>query len=93
MNFNSSEIASFIALLLSSVNLFAAVRTIMSAGEKKDRVWIHQQLDWMANMGAIAVVDAGTVKIATLLPAGWAHLRRERFIEGIKKPSPLKQGI
>jgi flagellar capping protein FliD len=35
MNFNSSEIASFIALLLSSVNLFAAVRTIMSAGEKK----------------------------------------------------------
>jgi hypothetical protein len=59
----------------------------------QDRVWIHQQLDWMANMGAIAVVDAGTVKIATLLPAGWAHLRRERFIEGIKKPSPLKQGI
>lgn len=59
----------------------------------QDRVWIHQQLDWMANMGAIHVVDAGSVKIATLLDAGWAHLRRQRFIEGIKKPSALKRSV
>lgn len=59
----------------------------------QDRPWIHQQLDWMANMGAVSVVDAGTVKIATLLPAGWRHLRREQFIEGIKRPSPLKREV
>jgi flagellar capping protein FliD len=35
MSFNQSDITALIALLLSSVNLFAAVRTIMSAGEKK----------------------------------------------------------
>jgi hypothetical protein len=41
----------------------------------------------MANMGAIVVVDAGSVKIATLAPGGWRHLRRQLFIEGIKRPS------
>lgn len=35
MSFNQSDITALIALLLSSVNLFAAVRTILSAGEKK----------------------------------------------------------
>ncbi len=59
----------------------------------QERPWIHQQLDWMANMGAISVIEAGTVKIATLLPAGWRHIRREQFIDGIKRPSPLKHGI
>ncbi|HAU74419.1 hypothetical protein ASD46_09480 [Rhizobium sp. Root491] len=59
----------------------------------QDRPWIHQQLDWMANMGAITVMNAGTVKIATLLPAGWHHLRREHFIDGIKRPSPLKRDV
>jgi hypothetical protein len=59
----------------------------------QDRPWIHQQLDWMANMGAITVLNAGTVKIATLTPAGWRHLRREHFIDGIKRPSPVRPGI
>ncbi|WP_160009802.1 DUF2730 family protein [Rhizobium sp. 18055] len=35
MSFNQSDITALIALLLSSVNLFAAIRTILSAGEKK----------------------------------------------------------
>ncbi|MBB3963501.1 DUF2730 family protein [Rhizobium metallidurans] len=35
MNFTQSDITSLVALLLSSINLFAAIRTILSAGEKK----------------------------------------------------------
>lgn len=59
----------------------------------QDRAWIHKQLDWMANMGAISVFEAGTVKIATLLPDGSKHLRREQFIDGIKRPSALKREV
>lgn len=55
----------------------------------QDRPWIHLQLDWMANMGAITVVDAGTVKIATLAPGGRRHLKGQVFIDGIKQPTHL----
>lgn len=35
MSFDLAVVTSVVALLLSSVNLFAAVKTMMSAGEKK----------------------------------------------------------
>lgn len=53
------------------------------------RAWIHQQLDWMAIVGAIVVVNAGTVKIATITPAGKNHLARRLFLDGIKVPSTI----
>ena len=53
----------------------------------QDRPWIHQQLGYLENMGAITLVDAGTVKIASLTEAGHRHLRRQVFIEGVKRPS------
>ncbi|WP_421579109.1 hypothetical protein [Shinella sp. M31] len=59
----------------------------------EERPWIHQQLDYMAKMGAITILEAGTVKIASLTPAGWKHLRRQEFIEGIKRPSVSKAGV
>ncbi|WP_411037621.1 hypothetical protein [Shinella sp. BYT-45] len=58
----------------------------------EERPWIHQQLDYMAKMGAITVLEAGSVKIASLTPAGWRHLRRQEFIEGIKRPS-IRAGV
>ncbi|CDN54744.1 Phage related protein [Neorhizobium galegae bv. officinalis bv. officinalis str. HAMBI 1141] len=59
----------------------------------QERPWIHQQLDWMANMGAVIILEAGTVKIASLTPAGWRHLRRQQFIDGIKRPSATQPGV
>lgn len=59
----------------------------------EERAWIHQQLDYMEKMGAITVLAAGTVKIATLTPAGWKHLRRQEFIDGIKRPSVHKKDV
>jgi hypothetical protein len=59
----------------------------------QERPWIHLQLDYMANMGAIMILEAGTVKIASLTDAGWRHLGREQFIEGIKRPTtPIRRG-
>ncbi|GLK85702.1 VpaChn25_0724 family phage protein [Ancylobacter defluvii] len=53
----------------------------------RDRAWVHRQLDYLAEMGAVAVKDAGTVKVATLLHAGRRHVNREIAIEGVKRPS------
>lgn len=59
----------------------------------EERPWIHQQLDYMMKMGAVTLVEAGTVRIASLTPAGWKHLRRQEFIDGIKRPSVHKKDV
>lgn len=53
----------------------------------QDRPWIHQQLDYLRNMDAVTVLDAGSVKIATLTDLGHRHLDRHVVIEGVKRPS------
>lgn len=53
----------------------------------QDRPWIHQQLEYLRNMDAITVVDAGSVKIATLSEHGRRHVDRHIAIEGVKRPS------
>jgi len=56
-------------------------------GIRRDRSWVHGELDWLAEHGAIAVKDEGTVKVATLAEKGKRHLDREIAIEGVKRPS------
>ncbi|CAD7055391.1 hypothetical protein RHAB21_00708 [Pseudorhizobium halotolerans] len=53
----------------------------------QERPWIHQQMEYLRTMEAITVVDAGTVKIATLTDHGHRHLSRHIAIEGVKRPS------
>ena len=48
--------------------------------------WVHTELAWLAEMGAVTLVDAGTVKVASLTEYGHRHLRREVAIEGIQRP-------
>lgn len=56
-------------------------------GIRKDREWVHDELNWLADRGAITVRAPGTVVIATLTEKGHRHLRREIVIEGVKRPS------
>ncbi len=56
-------------------------------GIDKPREWIHGELDWLAEMGAVAQTKPGTVVVATLTEKGHRHLRRAIVIEGIKRPS------
>lgn len=51
------------------------------------RAWVHQQIDYLELMSAVKVVNAGTVKIATLTDLGRRHLDRHYVIEGVKRPS------
>ncbi|MGK7664242.1 MULTISPECIES: VpaChn25_0724 family phage protein [unclassified Marinovum] len=56
-------------------------------GIRRDREWVHDELNWLHERGAIATRRAGSVMIATLQEKGHRHLRREIVIEGVKRPS------
>lgn len=54
---------------------------------KEDRVWIHEQMEYLAKREAILLTRAGTVMVGTLAKRGRRHLNREVAIEGVKRPS------
>lgn len=58
-------------------------------GIRQDRAWVHQQLDYLANLGAVSVVTAGTVKVASLTLTGKRHIDRAEglVLEGVTRPS------
>jgi hypothetical protein len=70
---------------LNSNLLVAALETY---GITKSRDWVHDELRWLADIGAVKVNEAGTVRIATITAKGRDHVERRVAIEGIKRPSP-----
>ncbi len=56
-------------------------------GIRQERAWVHTQLDYLANLGAIQVVTANTVKVATLTTLGKRHIDREIVLENVTRPS------
>lgn len=63
-------------------------RTLEIFGINMSRDWVHDELAWLATMGAISVTETGSVRIASLKPKGADHVERRQVIEGIKRPSP-----
>lgn len=63
------------------------VATLELFGISKPREWVHQQLAYLAEMGGVTVMDAGTIKVATLTELGARHVARTAVIEGVKRPS------
>ena len=56
----------------------------------RTRDWLHVQLAFLADVGAISVSDMGSVKIATLRPLGLDHVERRIRIDGVKILSPAE---
>lgn len=56
-------------------------------GIDRERAWVHGELDWLAEMGAVTLLKPGSVVVATLTEKGHRHLRRAIVIEGVKRPS------
>lgn len=54
---------------------------------RKDRAWVHDEINWLAERGAVTVVRAGSLLVPTLTEKGHRHLRREIVIEGVRRPS------
>ncbi len=53
----------------------------------KPRVWVEQELDYLASMGAVKLHAAGTVKIAQLTAHGARHLSFAIAIPDVLRPS------
>lgn len=56
-------------------------------GIDRPREWIHGELDWLEQIGAVTLLKPGSVVVATLTEKGHRHLRRAIVIEGVKRPS------
>jgi hypothetical protein len=54
---------------------------------REDRVWIHEQMEYLAAREAVTLTKAGTVMIAVLTKRGRRHLDRDIDIEGVTRPS------
>lgn len=57
-------------------------------GITKTREWVHDELRWLADMGAVTLTEAKTVVIAAISQKGLDHVERRLVITGVKRPSP-----
>lgn len=56
-------------------------------GIRRTRAWLHMEMEYLAELGGITLVEANTIKVATLTELGHRHLNRDAIIEGVKRPS------
>lgn len=56
-------------------------------GHTKTRDYIRTQLRKLEELGAIRLVEAGTVQVAELKQPGLDHVERRAFLEGVLAPS------
>lgn len=61
--------------------------SLESFGIARTRDWVHAELAWLADIGAVTLVDAGTVKVAALTQRGLDHVERRIALDGVKRPS------
>lgn len=59
-----------------------------SFGIPRSRDWVHEELRWLAEIGAVTLADAGSVRVASLTLKGRDHVERRLVLEGVKRPSP-----
>lgn len=57
-------------------------------GIAKSRDWLHEQLRYLADIGAATVTEMGSVRIAELTAKGLDHVERRIVLAGVKRPSP-----
>lgn len=60
---------------------------LFSFGHNRSRDWLITQLRALAEIGAVTLVEIGTVTIATLTQRGLDHVERRAVLPGVKRPS------
>lgn len=66
-------------LLQSVLSIFAI---------SKSREWVREEMRRLADLGAVTLVEAGSILIARLTPKGQDHVEGRLVIEGVKRPAP-----
>lgn len=61
---------------------------LLTFGHNRSREWVRTQLLKLQEIGAVKVVTAGSVMIASITRAGLDHVERRTIIDGVARPSP-----
>jgi len=61
--------------------------SLESFGIARTRDWVHAELGFLQDVGALTLTEAGTVRIAALTQRGMDHVLRTIAIDGVKRPS------
>lgn len=57
-------------------------------GINRSRDWVHMQIAFLDQIGAVTSHEIGTVWIASLTARGLDHVERRQILPGVKRPSP-----
>lgn len=59
-------------------------------GHRRSRDYVRTQIRKLHELGAVTIVEAGSVLIPSITRAGLDHVERRSYIEGILRPSPAE---
>lgn len=71
-----------------SLNDAMLQEVLATYGVTRSRDWVREELRWLSDVGAVALREAGTAKIAVLTEKGRDHVEYRIVIDGVKRPSP-----
>jgi len=60
---------------------------LQTFGHTKSRDYVRTQLRKLNELGAVSLVEAGSVLVAQLKQPGLDHVERRAFLDGVLKPS------
>lgn len=69
------------------LNSSLIVRALDRWNITRTRDWVHEELRWLADIGAVTVEPAGSVRLATLTKKGRDHVERRIVLDGVLRPS------
>lgn len=62
-------------------------RALELYGITQSRDWLHEELRFLADIGAVRVSEIASVRIAEILSKGRDHVERRIVLESVKRPS------
>lgn len=66
----------------------SVLQTALEAwGIAKSRDWVHAEIRWLEDVGAVRAETMGSVLLVTLTQRGLDHVERRATIDGVKRPS------
>lgn len=78
---------SLAAQVDETLNSDLLIHELRPFGIRKERAWVHGELAWLRDMGAVTTLEVGSLLVASLTERGQRHLAREIAIEGVQRPS------
>ncbi|BBF92372.1 hypothetical protein [Blastochloris tepida] len=57
-------------------------------GIRRTREWVHAEIRYLEQIGAVTVTEAGSVLVAALTSRGEDHVAQRAVLDAVKRPSP-----